>query len=168
MGRKDTHKRIKGLAIDPGSGVSIQNAAPLDNNFINVRKVADGTISNSEVINTAQLENGFIDVSECAAVAIACISVTGSLTSMSVFPEFSDNAASVFHRLGVGKQTAGAIAIREFSILLSTDISVVTIVPNPGAHFMRIVTTSSGTITNSSLIIDILRLAHFGSLFSVA
>ena len=163
------YKPIEGLQIDRRTGGSIQRSGIGDANFLQLRAVSQGTIPNAETLAEASGSggpNGVIDIKDVIAVGVFVDFVIGSLTSADVIPEFSnkdvDGLGPVdWYRLAAGALSAGVVTPTNvvYRYAASSKKNVI-VIPNPGANYMRILTASVGTVTSSSMRIDVIR--HWG------
>lgn len=155
-----------GLQIDPRTGGSISRSGIGENYTIPLRQVLDGVVANAEVVAVGNdpAFNGIIDIKEVLAVALYVNFTLGSLTSMDIIPEFSMNDPNPstllplgWFRLGTGAIASGVISVTNAIYRYIASLNNVIVIPNPGANYMRIITSSVGTVTSSAARLNAIR-----------
>ena len=148
-----------GLNLEPTSGGAIQNTGCGDDAAIIVRETADGIVANASTINSAHLEDGWINIKGCSSIGLYIKFFKGSLTDASIQPQVSSDKI-LKDNIGLWNTTAGSGAMGLLPLSFgpfTADISLITVIPNPCMNWLRFLTTSTGTTTNSTFTIMVTR-----------
>lgn len=144
-----------GLAYD-ANGVRIQNtgSGELHQYGQYLYGQHDAEIPNASTVVPYALgiadgaSDGVIDIRSVTQIGLVIYALIGSLTSFTVSLEFSLDGASWYPDLVVS-YTAGAVTFTNRTFTFTADTTKFFSMPNPGFNFMRVKTSSVGTITNS-------------------
>ena len=160
----EIYKGVNGLQIDPRTGGSIQRSGIGDTSVVPLRAVALGAVANAEVLAGGGNGDGIVNIKEAMLIALYINFTKGSLTSADVIPEFSntDDVAETitplgWYRLATAAISAGVMTIKNGIYRYVDTLKNIIVIPNPGANFMRVFTSSIGTTTSSSMRIDAAR-----------
>lgn len=142
---------------------------PLDPKFVRLCNFATGNLPTTKSILQTSLSNsncpltaGVVSVEGAEAIALFLTFVKGSSTGVEIYPEFSDRLGGSWFQLSSQKidhTTAGALIPRLNTPLVGSaaDFTGYIVIPNPGAHTMRLQLKALTVATGAALIIDMLR-----------
>lgn len=145
---------------DPGGSRGVQAGSGEVNYPLIVAKSIDGTIANIEAtLETHIKPNGEIFIGNCSIIGVFWSIIKGSLTNITIIPQFRTAASTLFFPYGVYTTPNTGICVIEktLSFITTADITAFYTFPNPGASWMRFRISSSGTITSSSIQLEITR-----------
>jgi len=159
-----------GVNQDLADGPLEQRLCATDETFIDVRKDTDGVVINTKTLNSFQLTNGWIYVGHATGISLYYKFTKGLLSSLSIIPEFSmDKVISFGFSLWDNTASSSTIVIRKGTSFFtgSDGDEGVLLINNPCMRWLRFYTSSTGTITDSSLILKIARGLNSGNLEAV-
>ena len=141
---------------------SIQRSPTSDGQMFSVRTVATGTIANTETTMDTIITDGIINIANVPIITVWFVAVEGSLTSATFWPQFSNENHAVegwFNLAQVSSNNGGILGMEEsvkLGLLASSGTSRGVIsFANPGGTRMRFRVASVGTVTSSSLLLNV-------------
>jgi len=134
------------VSLPPGCGLD---------EWLAVRLTSDGTVANALTLNqlsagNGQLPDGLIDISRIPMIGFSAAVTVGSLTNLNIIPHFTDNV-NFTNPLSAMVVTAGIAALSDLIFRFTANAGLIWSIPNPGCKYMKIYTSSTGTITGSTL-----------------
>ena len=141
------------------SGHPVYASANSDPGLISIRTTA--VVANAQTLvsdNTTDFESGKIPLQGCPVIYLYVDFTIGSLTSASITPRFAWGTDTDYLAMVASAPSSGVITASDtLSFLFSSTAKLVVPVLNPGAEYVQIYTSSSGTTTSSDMLISVMR-----------
>jgi hypothetical protein len=147
---------VEGLASDFSHGGQIQNTG----SEAKIKEQLFGIAAATGIANAETERKDNIDIANCSQICLPITFSIGSLTNASLVIEFTDLEGTTFWHLTTNIfdiSDAAIVPSTETDIIWTADFAGYVSFPNPGFPRMRLLTKSTGTITNSAITVWLFR-----------